>query len=130
MVQIRCQDCGRIVTVKKDWDTDSTCEDCAGSFEELNSEDDTYEEEQEEDEETFECSECEEEFDKEDNLIYFENSETYICKECINKVYPRKIEVKTEYKEKIIEKPIIKYLNNQNQEVKVMPKFEEVSRFD
>ena len=127
MVKIRCQDCGRIVEVKKDWDTDATCDECSGDFAELNSDEDEYEES---DEETFECIECEEEFDTESDLIYLENSDNYICKECIDKVYPRKIEVKTEYKEKIIEKPIIKYLNNQNQEVKVMPKFKEISRFD
>jgi hypothetical protein len=134
MVKVRCQDCGRTVETEKDKDISKLeCKECRGDMALLNSDDDTYKddnEDEEESEEVFECEECGEVYSSEEDLIFFKYQEIYICKKCIDKAYPRKIEVKTEYKEKIIEKPIIKYLNKEGKEVKIESSIESKSRFD
>ena len=94
------------------------CIDCGGSFipeskfkkylqENPENESDEEDEDGDEDEDTFECSNCEEEKTKEE-IIEFDNTDS-ICKKCIDKAYPRNSKI--EYKEKIIEKPIIKYID-------------------
>lgn len=106
MVKIRCQDCGRIVATDKIWDENTECSECDGSFAELNSDDDCYEEETPE-EETYTCEECGEDFSDEET-IQFKNSELIFCKKCMQKAMPSSIQTKIEYKDRIIEKPIEK----------------------
>jgi len=118
MVEIRCQNCGRIVEVEKDWDTNATCDECAGEFAEVDSERDTYfpkesKEDESESNTNFYCKHCKNHITKEqknpsdecdecgdsplcDNC-FVKLKEVSICKKCINKVYPR--EIKTEVKE-------------------------------
>lgn len=119
-VDIRCQDCGRIVSVEEDWDETATCSECGGDFEIKGSEDDTYKKdklnEDTEDEGELECEECGNTPSKKD-LIFFKEQEIYICKKCIDKAYPRDSKVTIEYKDRIIEKPIIKYLNVEGNEI-------------
>ena len=44
------------------------------------------------------CDNCE---------LVFENADVYLCRKCIDKVYPRQTETKIEYQEKIVEKQVI-----------------------
>lgn len=62
------------------------------------------EKEEEEEEDEYECDECGETY-KSDDLIHFENADIHLCKNCIDRKYPREKEV--EIVEKIVEKEII-----------------------
>lgn len=53
--------------------------------------------------ESYECDECGEEF-KDSDVVEFEEAGAMICKNCINKAYPREKEVR------VVEKPV--YDNN------------------
>lgn len=121
---LECDSCHRRVNITQerydDMDENPECEDCGGTFYEA------------EDSETYTCDECDSEYDKSDDLIFFTEASVSICKKCIDKKYPRQTETVTKVVEKIVEKPIIKYVDNQNKEV-TMPKsnFEStLSKFD
>lgn len=125
-MKIRRQDCGRTVEVSKDWDTSATCSKCSGSFEALDSEEDTYEDEEEEEseEDTYDCENCRETFELNEVKLFKDeiNEEDYnfaVCLDCLKKY--ANISNKTEivYKDRIVEKPIIKYIDKEtNQEIK------------
>jgi len=114
MVKLRCQDCGAVTNGKVSDVDEYNCGNCHGSLAVMNSEDDEWEpvvcsnckKEIKEDEDTFTCNECDEENICEDCIIEFENSNTFYCKKCMDKVYPHTIETKIEYKERIVEKPV------------------------
>jgi YgiT-type zinc finger domain-containing protein len=110
VIKLRCQDCGRIVDGKiGDKFRDIECSECEGNMEILDSEDDTYNPKNKKvEEEDITCDECGEDFDKEE-VIEFEHVGD-ICKKCIDKAYPRQSKTQIEYKERIVEKPIIKYI--------------------
>ena len=127
MVKIRCQDCGRIVEVDKDWDIEATCDGCNGYFKESDSKEDTYEEEEEDSNEDELCHICGETELKKDNYISFKEennkgelfkgyNEITICKKCIDKAYPRQTEVKEVIK--FIENPIETSYKNFNPDAK------------
>lgn len=59
------------------------------------------------DDDLYECEECEEQY-CDDCCVKFDNTEDIYCKKCIDKLYPR--ESKIEYKEKIVEKPVVDYI--------------------
>lgn len=108
----KCDDCGRKIEMSQskyeeheEWD----CKSCGGSL----ITDDELEEE-----DTYYCDNCGNENVQSKDIISFDCGD--ICKECIDKEYPR--ESKIEYREKIVEKPIIKYVNQQGQEIKPKPK--------
>lgn len=111
MVKIKCDNCKREVEISKDWDINSTCKECGGSFSEIGKE----QEEQEEEEYANECEWC----GSEKDLIWFTEPEYHVCKNCIDKDYPREKE--------IIEKPII--LDN-NSEKKKAINFSKKTKFD
>jgi hypothetical protein len=121
MVKIRCQNCGRIVEVEKAWNKSFTCDDCSGNFAELNSKDDTFEEESEDSEEEteFDCENCGETISK-DKIVFFDDENIQICKKCIDEAYPR--EVKTEIKE------VVKFIEDKTSYNKFNP--EAKSKFD
>lgn len=112
MVKLRCQDCGNIIEGKKSDVDNSECEkdDCGGSFAILNSDDDEYEPtecdhcKKECVAGEYECDECDEVVCRECIIMELEN--VTICKKCVDKAYPRKIENKVEYKDRIIEKEV------------------------
>jgi transposase-like protein len=124
MVKLRCQGCGRIVTMTKEkYETHSQwdCAECKGrdSLQIFGSDEDNYEDQEKEydEDETYTCDECDEDYSEED-IISFEDADVTICKKCIDRAYPKQSETKIEYIEKIVEKPIIRYLNQEGQEVK------------
>lgn len=71
------------------------------------------------------CEECDESY-CDDCCIQFDNTEGIYCKKCIDKKYPREKEI--EYKEKIVEKPVIKYVDKDEKEISGLS-FDK-SRFD
>lgn len=99
MVTIQCNDCKRKVEIDADKKTPPwTCKECGGVMDLIEKSDEeelNYNDEDEEDSETIECDECGNEFNLDLNeIIEFENSEVCICKPCIDKLYPRKVEIK------------------------------------
>ena len=96
---MKCNNCGREL---KDDDVErgEDCGKCSiGKFYKVGNK-----EENEEDEEEFSCDECEEDV-RGSEIVEFNCAN--ICKGCIDKFYPREKEVKIEYKEKIVEKPVL-----------------------
>jgi hypothetical protein len=110
-VKIKCQGCGRTITSDN---LDDACKECDGKFAVLGSKDDAYSEDNEEEyEEEFSCTSCGKGV-KEGEYIELPDgddigSNFVFCKKCVDRIYPRKIETKIEYKERVVEKPI--YLN-------------------
>ena len=140
--KLRCQDCGRITEARK---LDKyhlgtlECAECDGNMRIFGSKEDTYnpnnkdveedESDEEDEEETTICYECGREVGK-GEYVYFEEEGFVLCKKCIDKVYPRKSETKIEYKDKVVEKPIIKYVDSKGKVVEPEFYFNEKSRFD
>ena len=96
MIKIECDDCGRVVEVASsiDWES-QPCKVCQGSFS-------VVEEDNEDDE--IVCNICESQKD----VIrfgenYYDNEEIDLCKNCIDKKYPRSEAIIVE---KVVEKPI------------------------
>ena len=125
MTKVRCQDCGKVQECKKSEIDDTSC-DCGGDFAIQGSEDDTYEptkcpicgdEVDTNDEEAcFNCDECNNENLCADCCIQFDNV-GLVCLDCIKakareqKVKLGEVETKIEYQEKIIEKPVKVFIN-------------------
>ena len=115
MVTLRCQDCGKTYDGKKS--DDAEC-DCGGSYAIKGSDDDSYEEtfcancKKDTQGDTQECAECSEEELCNNCVVYFENADITICKECIDKQYS--------VKEKVVEKEVIKYVEVPKEVIKVM----------
>ncbi len=116
MVKVRCQECGEISDVKKN-ELDETSCDCGGDLAIQGSEDDTYEPEKcpickkdiKSDEDTYTCDECSEEGLCEKCIHEFENCGSTICMDCLKGLV--KTETKIEYQEKIVEKPVKVFVN-------------------
>lgn len=136
MVQLRCQDCGKVIDKSKKYAEENDC-DCGGSWAVLNSEDDCYE--------PFECAHCKRDIRSvgegeeytcdecgdevcDDCMVGFENAQ--ICKQCIDKAYPRKIETKIEYKERIVEKPVKVIVDKEGTPIDTTFNPNNTSRFD
>jgi methionyl-tRNA synthetase len=112
-VTLVCDDCNRKVTMsqekfeeKDDWyckecngimseeDKDERCFNCKKTSDDLN-----------------ECAECGE-YVCEECIIQFDSADN-ICRKCIDKFYPRKVEYQDKIVEKIVEKPIIQYVDKE-----------------
>lgn len=107
----KCRSCGHTAEFTQE-DIDNLanckCRECGEydfEVEGVNDDEEDEEDEDEEDEVT-ECQECGNEVPDEE-LIYFEEADTNICKECIDKYYPREKEIVEKTVEKIVEKPVI-----------------------
>ena len=109
MVKLRCDDCKREVTVSEDYDEEATCSKCGGYFTDI----DTIKKEYEE-EDLIECDNCKRELSQ-DKLIFFDKDcedddwNTVLCTNCLENKFKSNTEVKIEYKERIVEKPIYIY---------------------
>ena len=100
MVSLKCDGCGRIVEAPEDYDPTATCKVCGKLFTEI---EDIKEENKKSSTGleliTWESDDCDD-YDEYDYLT--------ICKDCIDKAYPRAKNIV--YKEKIVEKPVMKYI--------------------
>ena len=136
MVTLRCQDCGRTTEGKKSDVDETSCTECDGSFAVKGSEDDSYEttkcdkcgKEIPGDVDTFSCDECEDDTICQDCIIEFSN--TNLCKKCIDKEYPRRLETKVEYKDKIVEKEVKVFVDKEGTPIDISFNPQKKSKFD
>lgn len=106
----KCKECGGNMEEQEE-DSDDSCFNCKKKSDDLES-----------------CAECGEDI-CEGCMVHFESASN-ICNKCIDKFYPRKIEYQDKIVEKIVEKPIIKYLDKEGKEVERTFNENSKTRFD